>query len=263
MLLLFQCLTGDGWSAFMSDLMIDEARGCDPDALPHSDCGSALALPYFIGFTVIGTFVFINLVVAVILENFTALGNVNPELVSAHDIADFREAWALYDPDAEGYIDVHDLPRLVSRLPPPLGVRGSPEGATYGRICRFCVELGLTTRHGGRLAFRDVLDALIQANYKRNEVEVVAEVDAADGSDGRAGADVPPAVRAVLEVKRRQSLDAGLAADAFADAKRKQDQRHEMAMLFADQLFSRFVRARREKQRRRGLEQSHQAATLV
>ena len=130
--------------------------------------------------------------------------------------------------------------------------RGAPEGATYGRICRFCVELGLTTRHGGRVVFRDVLDALIQANYKRNQVEVVAEVDA-DAGEGGGGADVPPAVRAVLEVKRRQSLNAGLVTSAFADA----NERDKMAMFFADGLFSRFVRARRERQRRRSLEQAH------
>ena len=248
MLLLFQCLTGDGWSAFMSDAMVDEARGCDPDALPYSDCGSRLAYPYFIGFTVIGTFVFVNLVVAVILENFTALGNVNPELVSALDIAEFREAWAQYDPDAAGSIDLHDLPRLVSRLPMPLGIRGTPEGATYGRICRFCVDLGLKTRHGGHVTFRSVLDALIQANYKRQGHQVEAD-----------DADMPPAVRAVLEKKRRQSLDTGIAASAVFDAKHTQDQRQEMAMVFADRLFSRFVRARRERQRRKRLEQQHRA----
>ena len=41
-LLLFQCLTGDGWSAIMDDAMIDEERGCDPnpaDGSP-SDCGT-------------------------------------------------------------------------------------------------------------------------------------------------------------------------------------------------------------------------------
>merc|ERR1719453_1623512 len=57
-LLLFQCLTGDGWSAIMDDAMIDEERGCDPhpeDGSP-SDCGSPLALPYFISFLVIGSF---------------------------------------------------------------------------------------------------------------------------------------------------------------------------------------------------------------
>ena len=41
-------------------------------------------------------------VVAVILENFTSLGNLNPDLVSAHDIQEFKEAWAAYDPDGDG-----------------------------------------------------------------------------------------------------------------------------------------------------------------
>ena len=66
----------------MNDAMVDEERGCDPLATP-SDCGSGLAVPYFISFMVIGSFVFLNLVVAVILDNFTALGDVNPDLVSA------------------------------------------------------------------------------------------------------------------------------------------------------------------------------------
>ena len=88
MLLLFQCITGDGWSAFMYDCMINEARGCDPSAHGgRGDCGTRLALPYFISYTIVATFVFINLVVAVILENFTALGSLNADLVSTHDIA--------------------------------------------------------------------------------------------------------------------------------------------------------------------------------
>ena len=67
--------------------MINEARGCDPSAYGGAgDCGSRLALPYFVSYTIVATFVFINLVVAVILENFTALGNIKPELVSTHDI---------------------------------------------------------------------------------------------------------------------------------------------------------------------------------
>ena len=65
MMLLFQCITGDGWSAFMYDCMIDEARGCDPTANDgKGDCGSRLALPYFISYTIVASFVFLNLVVA-------------------------------------------------------------------------------------------------------------------------------------------------------------------------------------------------------
>ena len=55
----------------MLDAMVDEAHGCDPHARP-TDCGSPLALPYFLSFMVLGSFVFLNLVLAVVLEPSTA-----------------------------------------------------------------------------------------------------------------------------------------------------------------------------------------------
>ena len=126
--------------------------------------------------------------VAVILENFTALGSLNADLVSMHDIADFKEAWGAYDPDADGLIPVElmpkvgvgvrvrvrvrtltltltltrtqTLPQLVSDVPPPLGTRGAAAGAR-ARAIRLCVGLGLHTVDG-KVQFREVLDALIQ-----------------------------------------------------------------------------------------------------
>ena len=61
LLLLFQCLTGDGWSAIMDDLMVTPERGCDPTLTP-SNCGTPIALPFFISWTIVGSFVFLNLV---------------------------------------------------------------------------------------------------------------------------------------------------------------------------------------------------------
>ena len=98
--------------------------------------------------------------VAVILENFTALGSLNADLVSTHDIADFKEAWGAYDPDADGFIPVELMPKLVSDVPPPLGTRGAAAGAR-ARAIRLCVGLGLHTVDG-KVQFREVLDALIQ-----------------------------------------------------------------------------------------------------
>ena len=43
-LLLFQVITGDGWSGLMEDCMVDQARGCDP---AEGNCGSWVALPSF------------------------------------------------------------------------------------------------------------------------------------------------------------------------------------------------------------------------
>ena len=84
MLLLFQCLTGDNWSGMMADAQVHELSGHCTEA--EGNCGSWVAVPYFIAFEVIGAFVFLNLVVAVILENFSSLGSVRTDLVSAADL---------------------------------------------------------------------------------------------------------------------------------------------------------------------------------
>ena len=65
-LLLFQCLTGDGWYGIMLDAMHGE---CEPSA--PTDCSSWAALPYFVSFTLIGSFVFLNLVLAAVLERLS------------------------------------------------------------------------------------------------------------------------------------------------------------------------------------------------
>ena len=166
-LLLFQCLTGDGWSAIMDDCMINEERGCDPEASP-SDCGTPLALPYFISFTIIGTFAYLNIVIAVILDHFSTLGSENPDLVSATDIADFSETWQLYDPGATGKIATSQLPALVQELKAPLGLAGSvalDAPHPRRRVLQFCLSLGLEQDEGHHLAFKSVLDALIKRNY--------------------------------------------------------------------------------------------------
>ena len=175
-LVLFQVLTGDGWSALMLDTMADETMGCKPDAVP-TDCGSWIALPYFISFTVVGGFVFLNLVVAVVLENFSSLSERREEderlkeiegvgLVGDEHIDEFIQLWAEYDPDGDRYIHRAQLEELIQRLPAPLGER--PDGAPLppahltkpGQI----MKLGGLTR-STRVHFNDVLKQLIRASF--------------------------------------------------------------------------------------------------
>ena len=72
------------------DAMVGPERGCDPNMVP-TDCGSRSAIPFFISFVLIGAFILLNMIVAVVLDNFTALGEVSSNLVSASDILDFGE----------------------------------------------------------------------------------------------------------------------------------------------------------------------------
>ena len=230
-LLLFQCLTGDGWSELMDDAMINEERGCDPDAVP-TDCGSPIALPYFISFIVIGTFVFLNLVVAVILENFTSLGNVNPDLVSTNDITEFKEAWGRYDPDADGMIPAKVLPELVLGLPPPLGIKDTKEGTSPSKAYRFCLALGLTQQNG-EVAFKQVLDALINKNYKSKQVEVQKEA--------------PPAVKEMLLTRQKTlgTMDLSQVTAKGLEAPLT-ERRFEMSRILAEELLRMFIRRKRE-----------------
>ena len=244
MLLLFQCLTGDGWSAIMDDAMINEERGCDPYAVP-SDCGSVIAIPYFIAYTIIGTFVMLNLVVAVILENFTSLGNVNPDLVSTNDIVEYKEIWGYYDPDADGMIPAKSLPNLVMDLSPPLGVKGTKQDSQT-KAFRFCLSLGLTQKNG-EVAFKQVLDALIQRNYGEKKVKL---------SDGEA----PDAVKEVLLQRQKtvSAIDVGkMITNPGAVKDPLTPRRFEMSKILAEELLRMFIRKKREDwdanpQRRKG-----------
>lgn len=72
-LVLFQCLTGDGWAAFMDEARVQEDSGKCAEA--QGNCGTSLSIPYFISFEIIGVFIFMNLIVAIMIETFTELGS--------------------------------------------------------------------------------------------------------------------------------------------------------------------------------------------
>ena len=174
-LLLFQCLTGDGWAGMMDDCMITPERGCDPNATP-SDCGGVHAVAFFVSFQILGSFVFLNLVVAVILENFSSLGNLNPDLVSAADIEIFKEVWADFDPDADQKVPASVLPDLVLRIPPPMGVAGQDKR----KALRFCLTLDLKQEPNGDLGFQDVMDALVNNNFQKQLTEGIPPAEQSD-----------------------------------------------------------------------------------
>ena len=174
-----QALTGDGWSTLMYEALADETHG------------SSLAIPFFVSFQVLCSLVILNLVVAVILENFTSLGGGNTDLVSRADVELFSEIWADFDPDANQHIPIALLPDVLKALPQPLGLRGAPRSW----VVRVCLNLGLEAKGGGELAFRDVLNLLVKFNFQqqmRDELPAEGEKAAeALKAAEQAGADSP------------------------------------------------------------------------
>ncbi len=175
LLLLFRCVTGESWNGIMHDAMIVDVphplglhnpNRCDSAA---GTCGSPVAaIIYFIFFTLIGGFVMLNLVIAVILENFSGLASEDEQApppappAPAHPstlprprppplpppdpsvdtfplpsreqvvpdslIEEFREEWAKLDPDGDGHIPSVKLTTLLRRVCEPLGFRSQHHG---------------------------------------------------------------------------------------------------------------------------------------
>ena len=177
-LLLFQCLTGEGWSGLMSDAMVAAAPGGCSSA--EGNCGSAVAVPYFISFQVIGGFVFLNLVVAVIIDTFSSVGDLNPSLATREDVEVFKEVWARFDPYAENFIRLDDLPKLIDEMPPPLGIKGERTGIFPSKDLRLAkLIFSLRLKHTrGAVAFSEVLHALAQRTFTEGKVDTEVDLPA-------------------------------------------------------------------------------------
>jgi len=190
MLLLLQCLTGDNWSGMMVDALVTEDSGKCSAA--EGNCGGPIAIPYFVSFMVLGSMVVLNLVVAVILENFSTLGQVRSDLVSKDDMETFKEVWGEFDPDADNRIPSTKLPDLILALPTPLGIKGIVSHRPKRQLA-IKVVLGLDVRapngvltklqqdENGEVSFQDVLDALVQRSFKHEDLADAAGALDADG----------------------------------------------------------------------------------
>lgn len=184
-LVLFQVLTNDQWSVIMNDLMIGTDQGCHPDANP-TDCGSSFSpVLFFFTFKLVCQFVLLNIVVAVVLDNFSELREWNPKLCSEHDIQDYTDQWANFDPTASGVLDVDACAELVLSLNAPLGLMDSVNatGEPYDEemASDFIRQLDLPWNESKMVGFEDLLNALIVKSFE-NEVldapeELVADLD--------------------------------------------------------------------------------------
>ena len=144
MLLLLRFSTGENWNGFMYGLM-KERNGCDSDptyiesspwCLNESDypncseingCSASgyIVFAYFYSFTMIVSFVILNMFVAIVLQAFEASNE--GEILEPKDLEHFVSVWSKFDPDATWFINAADVQSFLSKLKPPLGMAGQPD----------------------------------------------------------------------------------------------------------------------------------------
>lgn len=131
---LWQLASGDEWMGVMRDAMHSESflpctRVTDYPYLiglghnpGESDCGDAVIAPiFFVLFYILSVFVFLNLLVAVIMESFESVYTKEVSKLNESHLLLFRDAWALEDPQAKGYMASKNFIRFILKLDPPLG----------------------------------------------------------------------------------------------------------------------------------------------
>jgi len=118
--------------------------------------------------------VLFNLLIAVVLDQFTDVSRMDGHLVTPAMVADFSDQWAMLDPHAQHAIQRSQLPTLLGRLPPPLGFEGLGMGGAA--IASFVdKQLKVPVASDGQAHFVETLVALAKCTYGPSEVESIRE----------------------------------------------------------------------------------------
>lgn len=130
---------------------------CDGE---YEFCGSWFAVPYFVSFVIVVSFLVLNLFVAVIMDNFEYLTQDDSHLGET-DLPRFVDLWRRFDPKATGLIHHRDLALLLREEPPPLGFgKKCPENRVFAKMVRLNIPLSTS----GMVQFNASLLALLRVN---------------------------------------------------------------------------------------------------
>ncbi|KAJ9458945.1 Muscle calcium channel subunit alpha-1 [Diplonema papillatum] len=155
-LLLFQVSTGEYWLQGMRGCRVQEPYCKQPD------CGTDFAVPYFISFMIIVSFLMVNLFVAVVLEAFQDAEHVlnNEKLVGSFH--EFRRQWLERTYDSEHDNDEMDVDLfidLINRTPAPLGPKNEAS------LLKLLKDYNIPVDENMRVHYQDVVHALARTVF--------------------------------------------------------------------------------------------------
>ncbi|CAG5037441.1 unnamed protein product [Parnassius apollo] len=181
LMLLFRSATGEAWQDIMMALspngaeIPDEPVRCIPtnSTTDGSEeiCGSSFAFPYFISFSLLCTFLIINLFVAVIMDNFDYLTR-DWSILGPHHLDEFVRLWSEYDPDAKGRIKHLDVVTLLRKISPPLGFG---KLCPHRTACKRLVSMNMPLNSDGTVNFNATLFAVVRTQLQIKTTGVIDE----------------------------------------------------------------------------------------
>ncbi|KAL3309393.1 hypothetical protein Ciccas_012061 [Cichlidogyrus casuarinus] len=117
--LLTRIVTGEDWNKIMHDCMIQPPFCRIGKTYWHTDCGNVkAALIFFCSFYVIITYIMLNVLVAIIMENFSLFySNDEDAIMSYSDIRNFQLAWNIIDVNRKGLVKAQYVRFLLPLIP--------------------------------------------------------------------------------------------------------------------------------------------------
>ncbi|XP_031343875.1 sodium leak channel non-selective protein-like isoform X3 [Photinus pyralis] len=156
--MLFRIVTGEDWNKIMHDCMIQPPYCTPADNYWQTDCGNFTgSLVYFCTFYVIITYIVLNLLVAIIMENFSLFySNEEDALLSYADIRNFQNTWNIVDIHQRGVIPVRRVKFILRLLKGRLEVDPQKDRLLFKHMCYELERL----HNGEDVTFHDVINML-------------------------------------------------------------------------------------------------------
>ncbi|KAK8774669.1 hypothetical protein V5799_010798 [Amblyomma americanum] len=163
MLALFEVLSFKGWLD-IRDVLLHRLGPVSPpyctlaDNYWETDCGNFTgSLIFFCSFYVIITYIVLNLLVAIIMENFSLFySNEEDALLSYADIRNFQNTWNMVDIQQRGLIPIRRVKFVLRLLKGRLEVDPEKDRLLFKHMCYEMERL----HNGEDVTFHDVLNML-------------------------------------------------------------------------------------------------------
>ena len=131
--------TGESYNALMHDAQIQppychphKGGAVDPNT---GNCGFPEVSPILFCFVMVFiNYMLLNLLIAVILDNFTETQSLSDNAITDEHFESFDKAWNYFDETGDGLLDAHLIPRLLFRVKYLLGLKNVPMGTLHATV---------------------------------------------------------------------------------------------------------------------------------
>ena len=159
-LTLFRIVTGEDWNKIMHDGMVGPPFCTieEQDNYWETDCGYFFgSIIFFCSFHVTNTYIVLNLLIAIIMENFSLFySNEEDALLSYADIRNFQNTWNMVDILQRGMIPVKRVRFLIRLLKGRLEVDPEKDRLLFKHMVHEMERV----HNGEDVTFHDVLNML-------------------------------------------------------------------------------------------------------